>query len=155
MEEPVLHLKLAVHVRWLSHDQATTSIRRTLNSLLAALERAVVENDDAVARGLLHAMKTYKFVATLYLLCDVLPILSTMSLVFQKENVSLTAILPSFNATVSSLSLLRTQPGVHLQKVDDVLRHLSTQFGITVTDSDKEYFQKHVREKYVDALVYN
>ena len=154
MEEPVLHLKRAVHTRWLSHNQAVTSITCTLNSLLATLERAVVENDDAVARGLLHAMKTYKFVATLYLLCDVLPILS-MSLVFQKENVSLTAILPSVNATISSLSLLRTQPGVHLQKIDDVLRDLSTQFGITVTDSDNEYFQKHVREKYVDALVDN
>ena len=76
MEEPVLHLKLAVHTRW--HDQAVTSIRCTLNSLTAALKRAVVENDDAVARGLLHAMKTYKFVVTLYLLCDVLPILCTI-----------------------------------------------------------------------------
>ena len=125
-----------------------TSIRRTLNSLLATLKRAVVENDDAVARGLLHAMKTYRFVATLYLLCDVLPILSITSLVFQKENVSLTAILPSVNPTISPLSLLRTQPGVYLD-----LRDLSTQFGITVTDSDNEYFQKHVREKYVDMLV--
>ena len=47
----MLHLKRAVHTRWLSHDQAVTAIRRTLNSLLAALERAVVENDDAVARA--------------------------------------------------------------------------------------------------------
>ena len=155
MEEPVLHLKRAVYTRWLSHDQAVTSIRRTLNSLLAALERAVVENDDAVARGLLHAMKTYKFVATLYLLCDVLPILTTLSLVFQKENVSLTAILPSVNATIASLNLLRSQPGLHLQKIDDVLVGLTTQFGIIVTESDKKYFQEHVREKYVDALVDN
>ena len=129
----------------------THQLRHTLNSLLTALERAVVENDNAVAHSLLHAMKTYKFVATL----DVLPILSTMSLVFQKENVSLTAILPRVNATISSLSLLGTQPGVHLQKIDDVLRDLSTQFGITVIDSDNEYFQKPVREKYVDTLFDN
>lgn len=100
MEEPTLHLKRAVYTRWLSYDQAVTSIRRTFNSLLATLERAVVENYDAVARGLLYAMKTCKFVATLYFLCDVLPILTTLSLVFQKENVSLTAILPSVNATI-------------------------------------------------------
>ena len=60
MEESVLHLKQAVHTRCLSHDQMVTSIRRTLNSLLAALGRAVVENDDAVASGLLSAVKTYK-----------------------------------------------------------------------------------------------
>ena len=33
MEEPVLRLKRAVYTRWLSHDQAVTSIRRCLNSL--------------------------------------------------------------------------------------------------------------------------
>ena len=114
-----------------------------------------MENDDAVAHGLLHAMKTYKFVATLYVLCDVLPILTTLSLVFQKENVSLTAILPSVNATIASLNLLRSQPGLHLQKIDEVLVDLTTQFGIIVTESDKKYFQEHVREKYVDALVDN
>ena len=59
MDEPVLR---AVSTRWLSYDQAVASIRR---SLLTALERAVVENDVAVACGLLHAMKSYKFVATL------------------------------------------------------------------------------------------
>ena len=59
----------------MSHDQAVTLIRRCLNSLFAAIERAVAKNNDAVACGLLDAMKRYKFVATLYLLSDVLPIL--------------------------------------------------------------------------------
>ena len=56
MEEPVLHLKKAIHTRWLSHDQAVTAIRRTLPSLLTTLEREVAEKDDAVARGLLQAL---------------------------------------------------------------------------------------------------
>ena len=45
----------------------------------------------------------------------------------------LTAILPSVNATISSLTLLETHPGVHLQKIDDILCDLSTQFGVTQT----------------------
>ena len=122
MDEPVLRLKRAVSTRWLSHDLAVASIRRTLVSLLTTLERAVVENDDAVARGLLHAMKSYKFVATLYLLSDVLPILTTLSLVFQKESVCLTAILPSVNATTASLNLLKS--------LDNVLDDLNSRFGI-------------------------
>ena len=92
MDEPVLRLNQTVSTRCLSHVQAVVSIRRTLVSFLTALERAVVENDDAVARGLLHAMKSYEFVATLYLLSNVLPIVATLSLVFQKESVCLTAI---------------------------------------------------------------
>jgi hypothetical protein len=56
MGEPVLHLKKAIHTRWLSHEHAVTAIRRKLPSLLTTLEREVAERDDAVARGLLHAL---------------------------------------------------------------------------------------------------
>ena len=54
----------AAFTRWLSHDQAVATIRKTLKSLLTTLEWEVAENDDAVARGLLHAMKSYNFIAT-------------------------------------------------------------------------------------------
>ena len=56
MDEPVLHLK-AIHTRWLSHDQAVTAIRRTLPSLLTTLEKEVAEKNDAVAQGLVRAVK--------------------------------------------------------------------------------------------------
>ena len=61
----MLCLKRAVYTRWLSHAQAVTAVRRTLNSLLATLEKEVAEKEDAVVTGLLHAMKSYKFIATL------------------------------------------------------------------------------------------
>lgn len=73
MEEPVLCLKKAAFTRWLSHDKAVTTIRKTSKSLLATLEREVAENDNAIARGLLHAMKSYDFITSVYLLSDVLP----------------------------------------------------------------------------------
>ena len=101
-----LRLKKAVHTRWLSHEAAVTAIRRTLPSLMATLESEVAGKDDAVARGLLHAIKTYDFVATTYLLCDVLPHLTSLSLLFQKEDVDLSVIQPQ-------LKSLRTQPGPH------------------------------------------
>lgn len=98
----------------------------------------------------------YKFVATLYLLSDVLPILTTLSLVFQKENVPLTAILPNVNATIASLNLLKTQPGLYLKKLDGILTtDLASQFGLAFDDSIKKSFQENVREKYIDALVGN
>lgn len=56
-------------------------------------------------------MKYYKFVATLYLLSDVLQLLSKLSLVFQKENVDLTVVKPIVNATIASLKTLRDSPG--------------------------------------------
>ena len=94
MEEPVLCLKKAIHTRWLSHDKAATAIRGTLPSLLTTLERKAAERDDTVARGIVRAIKLYKFVAMLYLLSDVLPHLSTLSLVFHRESVDLCIIEP-------------------------------------------------------------
>ena len=50
MDEPVLHLKKAIHTSWFSHDKAVTAIRRTFPSLLTTLEKEVAEKKDAVAK---------------------------------------------------------------------------------------------------------
>ena len=59
----MLHLKKAIHTRWLPHVQAVTSIICTLLSPLTTLDKEVAEKDNAVACQLLHAIKCYK-------LCD-------------------------------------------------------------------------------------
>ena len=100
IKEPVLCLKKAAFTRWLSHDQAVTTIRKTLKSLLTTLEREVAENDNAVAQGLLHAMKSYNFIASVHLFSDVLPKLTALSLVFQREDVDLTIVQPQVSATI-------------------------------------------------------
>ena len=107
-----------------------TAIRRTLLSLLTTLEREVAEKNDAVARGLLQALKCYKFVATLYLLSDVLPLLSKQSLIFQKEDIDLCVITPVVSTTVASLKVLHDKPGVYLKQLDEVVHRLTTEFGL-------------------------
>ena len=133
MEEPVLCLKKAIHTRWLFHHQAVTPIRRTLPSLLTTLEREVGERDDAVARGLVHAVKCYKFVATTYLLSDLLPHLSTLSLVFQRESVDLYIIGPQITTTIASLRHLREHSGPYMSQLDEMLHKLGTDFGLSTT----------------------
>ena len=155
MEEPVLNLKKVIHTRWLSHDQAVTAIRRTLPSLLTTLEREVAEKDDAVARGLLQALKRYKFVATLYLLSDVLPLLSKLSLIFQKEDIDLCVIKPVVSTTVASLKVLRDKPGIYLKELDEAVHRLTTEFGLQVSSTSKQQFQQSVCEVYIDKLVGN
>ena len=59
------------------------------------------------------------------------------------------------NATIASLNLLRTQPGLYIKKLDDILTDLTSQFALAFDDSTKTSFQENVREKYIDALVSN
>ena len=100
-------------------------------------------------------MKTYRFVATIHFLSDLLPILTTLSLVFQQERVNLTIVQPQVNATIASLKLLISQPGPHIENLDSVLSDLGSQFGVTFNERDEQSFQKDVKEKYIDALVEN
>ena len=102
----VLYLKMGIHTRWLSHDQAVTFIRCTLPLPLTTLENELAENDNTVAHGLLHAFKSYKFVATIYLLNDVLPLLSKLILIIYKEKIDLCVVKPVVNVTLASLKVL-------------------------------------------------
>jgi hypothetical protein len=100
-------------------------------------------------------IKCYKFVATLYLLSDVLPLLSKLSLIFQKDNIDLCVIKPVVSATVASLTVPRDKQGVYLKQLDEAVHKLSSEFGLQVTNTSKQQFQKNIREVYIDKLIGN
>ena len=76
-----------------------------------------------------------------------LPLLSKLSLIFQKENID--------SATIAFLKVLRDKPGVYLKQLDETLRKLSTKFDLRVTSNLKQQLQQNVREVYIDKLVEN
>ncbi len=85
LDDPIIKCKQAKNIRWFSHDMAIKAVMRTLPSLLVSLDREASENGVPTAHGLLKFMKCYKFVAGAYLLSDVLPHLSRLSRIFQKQ----------------------------------------------------------------------
>ena len=94
LNDPVIKCKQAKDVRWLSHENAIKAVVRTLPSLLVSLDREASENGEPTAVGLYKFMKSYKSVASVYLLSDILPHLGRLSRIFQKENVDLSLIQP-------------------------------------------------------------
>lgn len=112
--DPLLKFKQVIDVRWLLHDNAIQAIRRCLKSLLASLEYEVEENADLTALGLVKSIKSYLFIACVYLLSDILPQLSNLSLVFQQMNIDFSMIRPIVFATITSLQSFKTTPGYHL-----------------------------------------
>ena len=73
LNDPKLKLTKALDVRWLSHERAVENLRKCLPSVITSLEREASERHDAQALGLATFVKSYKFVATLLMLADVLP----------------------------------------------------------------------------------
>ena len=52
LDDPVIKLKQAKDVRWLSHESAISSILCTMQSLIVSLEREGSERDEPAAVGL-------------------------------------------------------------------------------------------------------
>ena len=98
LDDPRIKLKEAKDVRWLSHDAAIASMLRILPSLIVNLDREASECGEPIANGLLRFVrKTYNFVATAHLLHKVLPHISRLFLIFQKEDVNFTLLRPCFS----------------------------------------------------------
>ena len=93
---------------------------RTLPSLLVSLDRESSENGEPTAVGLYKFMKSYKFVASVYLLSDILPHLGRLSCIFQKENVDLSLIQPYLKSTIDAIKKYEDDPGPNLSKLDEV-----------------------------------
>ena len=83
-------------------------------------------------------MSRYKFVATAYLLSDVLPHLSRLSRIFQKENVDFTLIQPCLQTTIDTINKYKVTAGPNLSKVDQVLSAELKDLNIEATSAQKE-----------------
>ena len=87
-------------------------------------------------------------------MCDVLPHLTSLSHLFQKD-VDLSVIQPQVSATISVLKNFRTQPGPHLRQLNDTVATVSSNFNLSVSEEKKKAFQENVCEHNLDKLVQN
>ena len=93
--------------RWLALGECVTKLRDILLSVMVSLEREGEERGDIKAVGLFHLMRKLNFVATLVLLCDVLPPINCLSLEFQKTKLDFSKVNITLRATLSSLTAKR------------------------------------------------
>lgn len=70
----------------LSHDRAVSAVRQCLPALITSLEREASERSDATAAGLSMFVKNPNFIASIYMMSDVLPHLSRLSKSFQVQS---------------------------------------------------------------------
>ena len=94
-------------------------------------------------------MKTYYFVACCKLLSKILPHINRLSLLFQREDVDLSAIRPNLNATIHAIELYRESDVEAEQLIE---RELS-EFGIDLSPARKGEFKENVQKKYVDSVI--
>ena len=98
-------------------------------------------------------MKCYKLVATVYFLSDVLPHLSRLSRIFQREDGDLSLIQPCLKTTINTISKYEDTAGPNLSRVDQVLATDLRDFDITATSTQREAFLASIQAEYIEAIV--
>ena len=156
LNSPSLKMKEAKDVRWLSHDQAVQTLRRTLPAVLTALEREGSEKEEPVAIGLFKVMKSYEFVACLHLLCEILPHLSHLSRLFQAEYIQISTIRPYLSACIKAITTYKDRTKApDVAATDSALADQLQPFNIPVSPQRKETFDKTVRQPFLGLLLHN
>ena len=146
------------HTRWPSFDGAVQAILFNYDPLVSALIGDA--QSDPIAKGVLKFITTYLFVASTHLLSDVLPTLSRLSKLFQKQCVDFAATYYGVEACVTPLEGFKTTPG---QRLAQFVGEIQTEPG------DSFYFRDHkitdsptqrdqfcsIKEKFLDQLIDN
>ena len=153
LDQPMIKCKEAKDVRWLSHDMAIKAVIRTYPAILISLDREASERGEPTAHGLLKFMKCYKFLACAYLLSDVLPHLSRLSRIFQKQNIDLSLIQPCLRNVIDCIKQYRDTFGPNLSKLDAVISSELESFTITLTERGKKEFKSSIQVPYIEGIV--
>ena len=156
LDDPVLRLKQAKDVRWLSHNAAVEALRHSLSSVLVSLDREASERSNPTASGLLKFMKQFFFVAALSLFADVLPHLAKLSRTLQSSSLDFSILQPVVESCITNVEKQTQSPGKHFSELDDLLASLNEAgHSINVEGNVKERFDEQVRKPYLAKLIEN
>jgi len=99
-------------IRWFSFYGALETLYRTWQSLVAYMESRPNSNDKA--RGFKKSLREFNFICTLCMMMDLIPILTFMSLAFQKEHVELASVQAMVKSTITQITALKSKNGKFL-----------------------------------------
>ena len=114
----------------LALGKCVTSLKDILPSVLISLGREGEERADVTAAGLLHFMTNLDFLLVLLLLCEVLPTVNRLSMVFQESLINFSKISTHISATVNSLEAKKESS--LSTKVQQLAERIESQAAITV-----------------------
>lgn len=89
---------------------------KVLPAVITSLEWEASERDDALALGLCKVVKEYNFIASLYTMCDVLPV-SHPSCIFQSSTIDLGMMDSQVKSTIPTFELPKEENGMFAKRL--------------------------------------
>ena len=144
-------LKKACKTRWLSFDKSVEAMNQQYCGVIQTLQELDSKRNDVTAAGVLKKMKNAKFIGALYILAEVLPVLSSLSRTCQRSNINCSLIQPQIKATKQHLNKI-VEDDIPMDKLQADVDSF-TNLGCDITFPPTSYQQmQSLTRKYVAAL---
>ena len=157
LNAPELKMQKPSETRWLARERCVRAVRLSLPALVVTFEHIYEESGDAEAYGIAKLLCTYKFVACLYMLCDVLHTVAKLQGSLQSKVLDLALIPVMVQTTVARLVELKESPlsstwfKDHTAVFSDVAA-----FGnrnITISEDEKQSFTSKIYCPYIQSVI--
>ena len=153
LDDPKLKIKEVHEVRWLSVYLAVQTVYKCLDSLITFFST----DTDAKAKGYGKKLIQQDFIASTYMLMDVLPIVSELCLVFQKSDLDVSMVKVS--ADHCKMALVNLKSGqthnTYMKQLQN--DHYSLERGKVVYKKNHIVQGKNnidsIQQKFIDALL--
>ena len=138
-------------------EHSVNRLKQKFVSVLMSLQRESEERGDAKALGLHRLMSEYRFIATMLLMCDALPHVSTLSKCFQYSTCDYSIIPGIISSTIACLKQLKSTEGRHTSGLPALLEELKkAEIDVRKPHNLGElYFNDSIRKPFLDKLIDN
>ena len=143
--------------RWLAQEQCVCAVRQTLPAIVATFEAIYEESGHAEAYGIAKLMCTYKFVACLCMLCDILHTVAKLQGSLQAKELDLVTVPVMVKGTLTRLVELKEHPGSSTWSKDQTAvfsdQAALGNRNIVVSQADEDNFSAKVYRPYIQSVV--
>lgn len=157
LNAPELKVTKPSDTRWLARECCVRSIRQCLPALVHTFKEIYEENGDTEAYRLSKLLCTYKLIACLYMLCDVLHAVAKLQASLQAKHLDLASVLILVGGTLSRLKELKENPlsSTWFKDHKNVFTdsNLLGERNIVISNEQEQQFLMQIYRLYIQSFI--
>ena len=157
LNDKQLKIKEVHSVRWFAFYSALEAVYHSWGALVTYFEQEKQSEKGGAAKGLHSQLTQFEFVGVTHLLMDIIPVVTKLSLSFQKQDIDISIVQPLVQATISQLRWLLTNNGRYMQEfsscinIDANLMNIKNhQISLT---KNKQTHLSNIRTEFITKVI--
>ena len=155
LNDKKLKIKEVHSVRWFAFYSALEAIFHTWGSLVTFFEQEKQAEKGGTAKGIHSQLTQFEFVGVTYLLMDIMPVLTKLSLSFQKKDIDISVVQPLIMSTISQLEYLTKNDGHYMGLLQSAItdNHLNIRGHTISATKNKQTHLQNIRSEFIEKII--